>query len=416
MTQLELPKAKEGTDAPYKLAAGLPYEYPLPEGVVGSAVDLNEKTPKIFQPLIIRGMVLPNRVGVSPLCQYTGVNDIPTDYHKIHYGAFALRGPGLVMVEATTVTPHAGVSPVDVGLYNDEQEAKFKEIVDFAHANTSRIGIQLAHAGRKALGAPPFVSLEDWDPRGDKDKVVAPSAVPFREGGRYPVPRALTVEEIREIVKKFGESAKRAVAAGFDFVEIHGAHGYLINEFMSAHSNKRTDQYGGSFENRIRLLVEVIDCVRASVPEDYPVFLRWSGSELHDSNPDAWTLEDSVKLAPIVVEHGVDLLDISGGGNDANADRWPKHFGMFMNVSEAVKKAVGDKAIVAAVGRMHDPVKVNELLEKGTIDFAFVGSPFMVNQGLVFDWAETLDVQLHHAPSLWPVRPKYAEMIQYVTE
>ncbi|OBA20387.1 NADH:flavin oxidoreductase/12-oxophytodienoate reductase [Metschnikowia bicuspidata var. bicuspidata NRRL YB-4993] len=337
-------------------------------------------------------MVLPNRVGVSPLCQYTGVNDIPTEYHKIHYGAFALRGAGLVMVEATTIIPHAGVSTVDVGLYNDKQEAKLKEIVDFAHANTSWIGIQLGHTGRK-----------DWDPRGDEDKIVAPSALPFREGGQYPVPRALTVEEIHEIVKKFSESARRAVSAGFDFVEIHGAHGYLINEFMSAHSNKRTDQYGGSYENRIRFLLEFIDCVRANMPEGFPV--------LSDSNPDAWILEDSVRLAPIVVKHGVDVLDVSGGGNDANTDRLPKHFGMFMNVSEAVKKAVGDKAIVPGVGRLHDPVKVNELHEKGTIDFAFVGAPFMVNQGLVFDWAETLDVKLHHAPLLLPVRPEYAEMI-----
>lgn len=413
---LPLPPAKQNSNAPYPLAANVAYEYPLPEGVVGSAVELSGKTPKIFQPLKIRNMVLPNRVGVSPMCQYTAENNQPTEYHKIHYGSLALRGPGLIMVEATAVSPDAGVSVVDLGIWSDAHAEKFRPIVEFAHANTSRIGIQLAHAGRKALLLPPFQNLEDWDSRGDKEKVVGPSPVPYREGGKAPTPKALTVEEIGEIVKQFGAAAKRAVDVGFDFVEIHSAHGYLLNEFLSAHSNKRTDKYGGSFENRIRFLLEVIDTVRANIPEDYPLFLRWSGSELHDSNPDAWKIEDSVKLAPIVAEKGVDVLDISSGGNDANADRPPKGFGMFLDYAAQVKQAVGDKALVAAVGRLNDPVKVNEFLEKGVADIALVGSRFMVNPGLVFDWAETLGVDLHHAPSLWPVRPKYAEMILYIQE
>lgn len=412
--ELPLPEAATGTNTSYKLAKGLPYDYPLPEGVVGSAVELSEKTPKLFHPLKIRNLVLPNRVGVSPMCQYTGDNYEVTDFHKIHYGGFAARGPGLITVEATAVSPNGGTSVVDLGIWKDSQAEKFRPIVNYAHANTARIGIQIAHAGRKAFGSPLFEFLEGWDARGDKEQVVAPSAVAYRPGGNLPVPRELTVEEIQEIVKDFGLAAKRAYDVGFDFVEIHAAHGYLISEFLSSHSNKRTDKYGGSFENRIRFLLEVIDSVRANIPEDYPLFLRFNGSDIHDSNPDAWTVEEAVKLAPIVVERGVDLLDVSAGGNDSYADRPPKGFGLFLDYAKRVKQAIGDRAIVSSVGGLHDPTKINELLEQGAIDFAFVGSPFLINQGLVYEWAKTLGVSVYNAQPIWPVRPKYAEMVEYI--
>lgn len=413
---LQLPKPATGSNAPYNLAPGLPYEHPLAEGVVGSAVELTEKTPKLFHPLKIKNLVLPNRIGVSPMCQCSADNCEVTDYHRIHYGGFSARGPGLIMIEATAVAPNAGTSVADLGIWKDSQAEKFKPIVQYAHANTATIGIQLAHAGRKSMEIPMFDYLENWDPRGDADKLVAPSAITFRPGGRIPTPRALTVDEIHTLVEQFGAAAKRAVDAGFDFVEIHAAHGYLINEFMSLHSNKRTDEYGGSFENRIRFLLEIIDSIKANIPQDYPLFLRISGSELHDSNPDAWTVADSVKLAPIVVEHGVDLLDISAGGNDSGADRPKKSFGMYADIARKVKEAVGDTAMVAAVGKMHDPVQINQMLEEGAIDFALVGSPFMANQGLVIDWAKTMGVEIHNAPQMWPMRPKYREMIEYILE
>lgn len=414
--KLSLPKPAVGHNAPYDLASGVPHEYPLAEGVIGSAVELSEKTPKIFTPLKIGNMVVPNRIGVSPMCQYTADNAEVTEYHRIHYGGFALRGPGLITVEATAVARNAGTSVVDLGIWKDSQAEKFRPIVNYAHANTSKIGIQLAHAGRKSMQAALFEYLENWDPRGNPDDVVAPSAVPYRAGGRLPTARALEIAEIHDLVKKFGEAAKRAYEVGFDFVEIHGAHGYLINEFLSAHSNKRTDEYGGLFENRVRFLLEIIDSIRENVPKDYPVFLRWSGSELHDESPDAWTVEDSVKLAPLVVEHGVNFLDVSAGGNDSNANRPAKGFGMFVEFAKKVKQAVGDKAVVSAVGRMHDPVEINKLLEEGAIDFALVGSPFMVNQGLVHEWAQKLEVDIHHARSLWPLKPKYGEMVSYIQQ
>ncbi|EGV66323.1 NADH:flavin oxidoreductase/12-oxophytodienoate reductase [Yamadazyma tenuis ATCC 10573] len=412
---LQLPEPATGSSAPYSIAQGLPYEYPLPEGVVGSALHLSDKTPKLFQPLRIGNMVIPNRVGVSPMCQYTADKNEVTDYHKIHYGGLSTRGPGVVTCEVMAVAPNSGTSMVDLGIWNDTQAYKLKDIVNYAHANTSKIGLQIGHAGRKAMTSALFDFLENWDPRAIEKDLVGPSAVAYRPNGRVPTPRALTVDEIHTIIKQFGAAAKRSVEiSGFDFVEIHAAHGYLINEFMSAHSNKRTDQYGGSFENRIRLLLEIIDEVRANVPKGYPVFLRFSASEIHDSNPDAWNIADSVKLAPIVAERGIDLIDVSAGGNDSNADRPKKGFGMFLEYATAIKKAVGDKALVSCVGSMHDAKGVNELLEEGLIDFAFVGSPFLKNPGLVFDWAKELDTEIHHIASHWPFKPKYAEMIEYI--
>lgn len=413
---LQLPEPATGHNAPYDLAPGLPFEYALADGVVGSALEVTEKTPKLFHPLKIKSMVLPNRVGVSPMCQCCADNNEVTDYHRIHYGGFSARGPGLIMIEATAVASNAGTSVVDLGIWKDSQAEKFRPIVQYAHANTAKIGIQLAHAGRKSMQSAMFEYLENWDPRGKKEELVAPSAITFRPGGRLPTPRELKIDEIHGLIEKFGAAAKRAVAVGFDFVEIHAAHGYLINEFMSSHSNKRTDEYGGSFENRIRFLLEVIESVKANIPKDYPLFLRWSGSELHDSNPEAWTVEDSVKLAPIVVAKGVDFIDVSAGGNDSGADRPKKGFGMFVDFARRIKEAVGDTAVVSAVGRMHDPVKINELLEQGIIDFALVGSPFLVNQGLVIDWAKAMGVEIHNAAPFWPLRAKYGEMIKYIND
>lgn len=404
------------TAAPYPLVKGLPYEYPAAEGVVGSAINLNEETPKLFTPLKIRNMTLANRIGVSPMCQYTAHNLEVTDYHKIHYGAFATRGPGLVTVEAAAVSPYSGSSVVDLGIWTDSQAVKLKDIVDYAHANTSTIGIQLEHGGRKSMQTTMFQSLEGWDPRGFKDKVVAPSAIEYRKNGALPVPKELTRDEIKTIVKEFGLAAKRAEQiSGFDFIELHAAHGFLINQFLSAHSNKRTDEYGGSFEGRIRFLVEVIEETRRNVSKDFPVFLRISASELHDSNPDAWRIEDSMKLAPIVVEKGVDVIDVSVGGNDSNADRLLKgDFGTHVELATKIKEAIGDNGLVACVGKLNDSKRVNKLLEKGSFDLALVGSQFLFNPGLTFKWAEELEVDIHHIPSQWCLRPKYKEMIEYI--
>lgn len=403
------------TSAPYPLVKGLPYEYPAPEGIVGSALKLTDDTPKLFTPLKIKNLTLPNRIGVSPMCQYTAHNQEVTEYHKIHYGAFTTRGPGLVIVEATAVSRNAGTSIVDLGIYTDSQAAKFKPIVDYAHANTSTIGIQLGHAGRKSMQSALFQSLENWDPRGTKEDVKAPSAVPYRPNGRLPIPKELTKEEIKSIIRDFGLAAKRAEEiAGFDFVEIHGAHGYLITEFLSAHSNKRTDEYGGSFDNRIRFLVEIIEEIKKNVSKDFPVFLRISASELHDSNPDAWTIDDSIKLAHVVVEKGIDLIDVSAGGNDSNADRQKSDFGPHVEFATKIKSAIGDKAVVACVSKLNDSKRVNELVALGAFDFALIGSQFLFNPGLAIQWANELGVDIHHIGSHWPMRPKYKEMIEYV--
>lgn len=412
---MSLPPQDNSSDAPYPLVRGLPYEYPVPEGIAGSAVELTKDTPKLFTPLKIKNLTLPNRIGVSPMCQYAAHNQEVTEYHKIHYGAFTTRGPGLVTVEATAVAPDAGTAVVDLGIWKDSQAAKFKPMVEYAHANTSTIGIQLGHAGRKAMQSALFEYLENWDPRGVKENVVGPSAIPYRPNGRLPTPRELTKEEINNLVKQFGLAAKRAEEiSGFDFVEIHGAHGYLINEFLSAHSNKRTDEYGGSFENRIRFLLEVIEEIRQCVSKEFPVFLRISASELHDSNPDAWKIEDSIKLAPIVIKKGIDLIDVSAGGNDCNANRFKLDFGMHVEFATKIKQAIGDKGLVACVGKLNDSKRVNELLENNAFDLALAGSQFLINPGLVFKWAQELGADIHHISSHWPLRPKYEEMVGYI--
>lgn len=416
-TELPLPEIAVGSDAPYRLVKGLPYEYPMAEGVVGSAVELTEDTPILFKPLKIANMTIPNRIGVSPMCQYTADSDggYVNEYHRIHYGGLTTRGPGLVIVEVNAVTPNAGTAVTDLGIWKDSQAFALKPIVDYAHANTSKIGIQIGHAGRKSMQSTLFEYLENFDPRAREDKLVGPSAVQYRKNGRIPTPKALTTEEVKGLVKKFGEAAKRAYEiSGFDFIEIHAAHGYLITEFLSAHSNKRTDEYGGSFENRIRFLTEIVDEVRANVPKDYPIFCRLSADELHHSNPDAWRIEDTLKLAPILVEKGVDVFDISSGGNDSDADRVKKEFGIHVEFAKKVKEVVKDSALVACVGKLNDSSKVNDLLKEGAFDIALVGTQFLYNPGLALQWSDELGVEVYRIPSHWPSRAKYAEMIEYV--
>ncbi|KAK6465313.1 NADH:flavin oxidoreductase/12-oxophytodienoate reductase [Scheffersomyces coipomensis] len=408
-------------------------DYFTPEQLVAPGTFFPQKegevAPKIFQPLKIRGLTLPNRLGVSPMCQYSANSKFEaTPYHLIHYGQLSLRGPGIIIVEATSVSEVGGLSPQDLAIYNDEQAKSFKPIVDFAHSQGGLIAIQIAHGGRKASGQPLYVHLEqtaDESVGGWPDKIVAPSAIPFREHGNLHTPRALTIPEIKTIVKEFGEAAKRAVEiSGFDAVEIHGAHGYLISEFLSSTSNKRTDEYGGSFENRIKFLLEVIDSVRSNIPESVPLFLRFSASENSDVEG-AWNIEDSIKLSKIVIEKGVDLLDVSSGGNSsAQVSRKslvrsnvPAH----LPFSKAIKEAVGDKALVSCVEGLHNkPEEVNQYLEDGLFDLALAGRGFLRNPGLVWEFADKLGVRVHQARQyqwgFYPAREQIQELIKRTEE
>jgi 2,4-dienoyl-CoA reductase-like NADH-dependent reductase (Old Yellow Enzyme family) len=265
----------------------------------------------LFSPVQLAGITIPNRVFVSPMCEYSSHDGFSNDWHLVHLGSRAVGGAGLVITEATAVLPEGRISPQDLGLWKDEHIGGLKRIVDFMHGQGAHAGIQLAHAGRKASMARP------WEPEvrylhageGGWQDVVAPSAVPF--AADYGQPVALDLAGIQTITKAFVKATERAVEAGFDVVELHAAHGYLLHEFLSPLSNRRSDQYGGSFENRIRLLIEVVDAVRAALPSELPLLVRISATDWFEGG---WDIDQSVALAKVLKAHHVDLVDVSSGG------------------------------------------------------------------------------------------------------
>jgi 2,4-dienoyl-CoA reductase-like NADH-dependent reductase (Old Yellow Enzyme family) len=266
-------------------------------------------SPALFQPLTLRSRTARNRVWAAPMCQYSveAQDGVPTPWHLVHLGSLARGGAGVVIVEATGVVPEGRISPWDTGLWNDEQQAAWAPIVDFLHGQGALAGIQLAHAGRKAS------TYREWSGRGSVPvdeggwETVAPSAVAF-EG--YAMPRALDAEELPGLVEAFRASARRAVDAGFDVIELHAAHGYLLHQFLSPLSNHREDAYGGSLENRARLLLEVVRAVRAEIGE-LPLLVRFSATDWAEGG---WTLEETIRVSEWARDEGVDLFDVSTGG------------------------------------------------------------------------------------------------------
>ncbi|KAH9939922.1 FMN-linked oxidoreductase [Amylocystis lapponica] len=388
-------------------APNIPYFTPAQYPPAGSAVEPQPEgklVPKLFQPLKIRGVQVQNRIWLSPLCQYSAQDGAPTAWHMAHLGGIFTRGPGLSIIEATAVVPEGRISPQDLGLWDDALIASFRELVQFAHSQNQKIGIQLAHAGRKASTLPPWLSggiATELD-HGWPDRVVAPSATQFAPG--FAEPTALTTEGIRAVVVAFADATRRALKAGFDVIEIHGAHGYLLGEFLSPAVNTRTDEYGGSFANRTRLLLEVVDAVRGVIPPDMPLFVRISATDWLPDQP-SWRVEDTVRLAPILAEHGVDLLDVSSGGTHRAAQMGPREGRVAYQApfSEAVKKAAGDKILVSAVGSINTGRVAQEVLDKEQADVIFAGRMFQKNPGLVWTFAEDLGVTITMAHQIeWP--------------
>ncbi|KAL0939221.1 NADH:flavin oxidoreductase/NADH oxidase [Colletotrichum truncatum] len=339
-----------------KPAAGVPFYTPAQEPPAGTPLDA-ATAPTLFQPLQIRDLRINNRIWVSPMCMYSADYGHMTDFHLVHLGQFALNGAALTIVEATAVEPRGRISPECPGLWQDSQIAPLKRVVDFIHSQNQLVGIQLAHAGRKASTLAPWITenrgkdLAHEDEGGWPNDVVAPSAIPYTEG--WATPKELTVEDIHELTKKYAESAKRAVEAGVDVIEVHGAHGYLITEFLSPLTNKRTDQYGGSFENRTRFLFETIKAVRDVVPASMPVFLRISATEWmeYQSEP-SWTVEDTIRLAKLLPEAGIDLLDVSSAGNhpQQKIEISPYYQVSIAGKIRAALEADGKKLLIGAVG------------------------------------------------------------------
>jgi 2,4-dienoyl-CoA reductase-like NADH-dependent reductase (Old Yellow Enzyme family) len=266
-------------------------------------------SPHLFDPLPLRSLTLRNRIAVSPMCQYSSEDGFANDWHLVHLGSRAVGGAGLVVMEATAVEPRGRISPADTGIWKDDHIEWLSRIAGFLRRQGAAAGLQLAHAGRKASTRPPFSGHGVMPPSEGGWQPVAPSPLPFQPGDDAPA--ALSTAEIRRIVDAFAAGARRALAAGFQLVEVHGAHGYLIHQFLSPLSNCRTDEYGGAFDNRVRLALEVVRAVRRVWPDDLPVFFRVSATDWVDGG---WTLDDSVALARRLHETGVDLIDCSSGG------------------------------------------------------------------------------------------------------
>jgi 2,4-dienoyl-CoA reductase-like NADH-dependent reductase (Old Yellow Enzyme family) len=347
----------------------------------------------LFQPFTLRDVTIPNRVWMPPMCQYSAAPEgpstgAPNDWHFAHYAARSAGGTGLIIVEATAVSPEGRISPYDLGIWNDTQVEAFRRITRFFKSQGTVAAIQLAHAGRKAStdqpwkgGAPVGPEAYGWQPLG-------PSPLPFDVG--HPAPTELSVAEIREIVGQFTDAARRALDAGFEIAEIHGAHGYLVNEFLSPHSNHRTDAYGGSYENRTRLALEIVDAVREVWPEDKPLFFRISATDWLEE--DGWTADDTVRFAAQLKEHGVDLLNVSTGGN-ASGVRIP--VGPGYQVPFAARVKAETPLPVAAVGLITDAEQAEKILANNEADAVLLGRELLRNPSFARLAARELGAEVH---------------------
>lgn len=313
----------------------------------------------LFTPLRLRGVTVPNRAWVSPMCQYSSQEGHPTDWHLVHLGAFARGGAGLVVQEATAVTPEGRITPEDAGIWNDEQAGDYERITRFIRDQGSVAGIQLAHAGRKASTFAPWRGHDSVPENEGGWPTVAPSAVPF---GRYATPAELDATALPELVEAWKAAARRSVAAGFQVIELHAAHGYLLHEFLSPVSNRRTDAYGGDLTGRSRLLLEIVDGVRAVVPDGMPLFVRVSAS---DWVPGGLDVDEVAQVARQLADHGVDLVDVSSGGN-APEQQITVGPGYQVPFARTIREVSG--LPVAAVGLITEPAQAEKVLAEESAD------------------------------------------------
>lgn len=369
--------------------------YFTPANNAGAAVNPNDpSTPTLFRPLRIRDLTLKNRIMVAPMCMYSAESDPAspfvgalTPYHLAHLGHLALKGTGLIFIEATAVQPNGRISPNDSGLWqagtDSEQFKGLQRVCEFVHAQGGAIGIQLAHAGRKASTVAPWLAGADGQRKpsikataavgGWPDDVVGPSGGVEHmwdpTGDRFWVPRALSTAEVKEVVQAFARSAELAVQAGVDVIEIHGAHGYLINEFMSPVTNKRTDEYGGSFENRTRIVREIAEAIRAVIPRGMPLFLRISATEWLEGTAVAaesgtWDMDSSHRLVKLLSGWGIDLVDVSSGANHREQKIQP-HTNYQIDLAGQLRKTIrsaGLPLLVGTVGLITEADQAEEII------------------------------------------------------
>lgn len=323
----------------------------------------------LFTPLALRGVALRNRIGVSPMCQYSCTDGFASDWHLVHLGSRAVGGAALVIVEATGVEARGRISPGDLGLWKDEQMEPLSRIARFIRAQGAIPGIQLAHAGRKASTVIPWVGNRALTKEEGAWEVVGPSPIAFSP--TYPVPRELTKAEIDGIVREFANATRRAHGAGFEVVEVHAAHGYLLHEFLSPLSNRRTDSYGGSFENRIRFVSRVMEAVRGELPSELPVFVRISATDWVDGG---WDIEQSVELAGRLGRLGAELIDVSSGGLLPGV-KIPVGPGYQTGFAERIRREAG--ILTAAVGEISSPEQADHIIRTGQADLVLLARGFL---------------------------------------
>ncbi|KAL4934348.1 NADH:flavin oxidoreductase/NADH oxidase [Aspergillus undulatus] len=406
---------------PSKLPSRAPNTpYFTPPNNPGAALDPNSpSTPTLFRPLKIRNVTLKNRIIVAPMCMFSCEPDPShpavgalTDWHVAHLGHLAAKGVGMVMIEATSVTPNGRISPQDSGIWNgidSDQGRALKRVVDFLHSQGCTFALQLAHAGRKAS------TVAHWlTPRVPGDKGPRVSGKADLEGGGWPddfcQPRELSIAEIEETVQAFARSAKTAIEAGVDVIEVHGAHGYLLHEFLSPVTNRRMDRYGGNFDNRVRIVCEILTAIRAAIPSDTPLFLRISATDWLEGHPasaetGSWDLPSTIKLAKLLPELGVDLLDVSSAGNhkDQQIQIHPNYQVDMAGQIRREIRAAGQTTLIGAVGLIKEAESARDIVQgadepesgkEPKADVVLIARQFLREPNWVFAAAKKLEVPI----------------------
>ena len=354
--------------------------------------------PSLFSLIQIKSIILRNRIVISPMCQYSAENGFANDWHLVHLGARAIGGASLIIQEATAVSPEGRISPEDLGIWTDEHIEKYKQITSFILSQNSMPGIQLAHAGRKASTSSPWQGNRKLTEQENGWRTVAPSALRYREEEALP-PVELDKEGIAKVIADFKAAARRAHEACYKVLEIHAAHGYLLHQFLSPLCNKRTDEYGGSFENRIRLLLEVLEAVQAEWPGDLPLFVRISGTDWAEGG---WNEDESVELARILKTKGVDVIDCSSGGA-VPYQKIPQGPNYQVPIAERIKKETGIHT--GAVGLITNAQQAEDIIKEGRADLVFFAREALRDPNIALTFAHEL-----HADVMWPKQYERAQL------
>ena len=352
---------------------------------------------QLFSPLQIKNTTLKNRIVISPMCQYSATDGFANDWHLVHLGSRATGGAGLIIQEATAVSPEGRISPGDLGLWKDEQIEKMQAINRFIVSQNSIPGIQLAHAGRKASAAAPWEGGRKLDENQGGWDTVAPSAVAYHDNEKTPI--ALDKTGIEKVISDFKATTKRAVQAGFQVLEVHAAHGYLLHQFLSPLSNFRTDEYGGSFENRIRLVLEVVEAVQSEWPKNLPLFVRISATDWAEGG---WSIEESVQLSKMLKEKGVDLIDVSSGGLVSH-QQIPLGPSYQVPFAERIKKETA--IMTGAVGLITASGQAEEMIVTGKADLVLFARESLRNPNLGLTFAQELQANIQ-----WPKQYERAKI------